>query len=406
LAEVRFLHGSPITMQSNYSNFLTQSDIDKFGYYTVGNKKTYSKLDAILTHGKTGNHPDWHFNDQEFSLHDWTIEPAEGLDELYRARAQGIRDRYDYLVLFYSGGADSTNILQTFLKNDIKLDEIAQFHSHEGDNGDSDSNFSAEVTKVAIPWSLKVTDQYTHIKHRVIDQSQLIESIYEMPEIKYDFLFQQNTCISPNNFSRAYLRKVVKDYSDMIAQGKRVCFIWGGEKPRLYQIDGKYCFRFLDMIDNCVSPMLQQSPQDGYYDELFYWSPEFATGLIKQSHMVMRDMKTLPLNDVNFTDDYSPFGSVTRNGKRWNLTNHGLHQIIYPGWDISTFSVGKKRSPILSLRDSWYLNKSTGSNLRFMDGIKQFDSMLTNTLDGYWKNESSLMQGVKGCLSKPYFIEK
>jgi hypothetical protein len=384
---------------------LIQQHTDKFGYYTSGNLKTYSKLDAILAHGKTGIHPEWHFNDFDFSQHNWAIEPTESLDELYRARAQGIRDNYDYIVLFYSGGADSTNILQTFLKHDIKLDEIAQFYSLAGDGGNHDSNFNAEVTKVAIPWSLKVIDQHSYIKHRVIDQSKLIDSIYDMPEIKYDFLFQQNTCISPNNFSRAYIRKVVKDYSDMISQGKRVCFIWGAEKPRLYQVNGKYCFRFLDMIDNCVSPLLQQNPQDGYFDELFYWSPEFATGLIKQSHMIVNAMKTLPINDVNFTSDYSPFGSVVRDGKKWNLTNHGLHQIIYPGWDISTFSVGKKRSPILSLRDAWYLNKTDGSSLRFLNGVKEFDHLLTTTNNGYWKNEESLMQGVKGCLSRPYFLE-
>ena len=94
---------------------------DRFGYYTVGTFKTYSKLMAILEHEKTGVHPQWHFNDEEFSAHDWKQEPQESLVELYRRRAQQIRDRYDYLVLFYSGGADSTNILQTFINNDIKL---------------------------------------------------------------------------------------------------------------------------------------------------------------------------------------------------------------------------------------------------------------------------------------------
>lgn len=373
---------------------------DHFGYYTVGDYKTYSKLDAILKQELTGDFPTWHFNDAVFAAFDWTQEPQESLPELYRQRAQQIRDEYDYLVLFYSGGADSTNILQTFLNNDIKLDEIAQFYSLEGDKGDADANFNAEVVKVAIPWSLKIVDQHQYIKHRVIDQSQLIEQIYEQPEIRHDFIFQQNTTISPNNFARVYLRKFVKDYADMIDKGVKVAFIWGAEKPRLSMVDGKYCLRFQDLVDNCVSPLLQQNDFPGWYDELFYWSPEFTRGLIKQAHTIRRGLFTLPVNSVNFTTEFQPFG------KRDNLylTNHGLHQLIYPGWDITTFSVGKKRSPILSLRDSWYLNKSTGSNLRFMDGIKKFDSILDRVQNGFWKNDKDLMSGVKGCLSRPYFI--
>jgi hypothetical protein len=381
------------------------SNLDHFGYYTVGPHKTYSKLDAITLHASTGHHPEWNFNDAVFGLYDWSLEPAESLKELYRQRAQQIRDQYDYLVLFYSGGADSTNILQTFLKNDIKLDEIAQFYSLDGDGGDKDSNFNSEVTKVAIPWSQRITQEHGYINHRVIDQSKLIDDIYDSPEIRHDFLYQQNTCISPNNFSRVYLRKVIKDYADMIAAGKRLCFIWGAEKPRMYYENGRYCMKFLDMIDNCVSPLLQQENQDGYYDELFYWSPDFVPGMIKQGHTIVKALKTWPVQEPFFTQETTSFGKTVRDGVTWYLTNHGMHTAVYPDWDIETFSVGKKRSPILSLRDSWYLEKSTGSTTHFLSGIKSLDQTLTKTLDGYWKNTHDLMDGIKGCLTKPYFLE-
>ena len=301
------------------------TDLDQFGFYQVGDLKTYSKLDAILIQSRTGHVPTWNFNDSVFDCYDWTVEPTESLQELYRQRAQLIRDRYDYVVLFYSGGADSTNILQTFLKNDIKLDEIAQFYSLEGDGGNADSNFNAEVTRVAIPWSLRVTEKFTHIKHRVIDQSQLIEDIYDMPEIRHDFLYQQNTCISPNNFSRVYLRRVIKDYKDMIDQGKKLCFVWGAEKPRVQLEHGRYCVKFLDMIDNCVSPWLQQQRFPGWYDELFYWSPDFVTGLIKQAHTVKRALETWPTADPFFSAEATVFGQTRRPGAPYYLTPHGLH---------------------------------------------------------------------------------
>ncbi len=378
---------------------------DHFGYYTVGDLKTYSKFDAILLHERTGNFPTWRFNEEVFDLYDWTVEPSESLDELYRQRAQQIRDQYDYLVLFYSGGADSTNILQTFLKHDIKLDEIAQFYSYQGDGGDADSNFNAEVTRVAIPWSLQIKEKFTYINHRVIDQSQLIDDIYDLDEIKHDFLYQQNNYISPNNFSRVYLRKIIKDYKNIIDSGRRLAFIWGAEKPRIYFENNKYCLRFLDQIDNCVSPLLQQQQFPGYFDELFYWSPSFVRGMIKQGHAVVRALKTWPISDVFFERDATPYGYTQRNGIKWFLSAHGLHTALYPGWDINTFSVGKKRSPILSLRDSWYLEKSSGSTQRFWHGIKTLDQTLEKTLDGYWKNTANLMDGIKGCVTKPYFLE-
>ena len=73
---------------------------DQFGYYTVGPQfKTYSKLQAIEEMQRTGTHLEWHFNKQQYGTYNWTQEPAESLDELYRRRAQQIRDSYDYVVI-------------------------------------------------------------------------------------------------------------------------------------------------------------------------------------------------------------------------------------------------------------------------------------------------------------------
>jgi hypothetical protein len=378
---------------------------DHFGYYKVGEYKTFSKMDAILLHDKTGMMPHWNFNDEIFALYDWTIEPKQSLKEFYRQRAQQIRDKYDYLVLFYSGGADSTNILQTFINNNIKLDEVAQFYSYEGDK-DYDSNFNAEVVRVAIPWTRKIisANRNTYINHRIIDQSNLIEEIYTLPEIKFDFLYQQNTCLSPNNFSRAYLRKLIKDYKDIIAKGKKLCFIWGSEKPRLYQIGNRYCTKFLDMIDNCVSPLIQQQNFPGYYDELFYWSPDFAMGIIKQAHALLSGLKNLPLNDTFFSSEKTPFGSIMREGKTWHLRDHGVHTLLYEGWDVNTFSVGKKRSPILSSRDDWYLKKNSGSNLRYLSAIEKLDKILSTKANSFWKNGADISEGIKCCQTRPYFL--
>lgn len=381
-----------------------RDDPDKFGFYLVGDLKTYSKLEAIEIHGRTGRHPTWHFNDETFSLHDWTQEPQESLSDLYRKRAQEIRDQYDYLVLFYSGGSDSTNILDIFIDNDIPLDECASFWAQAADD-DLDSHFSKEVAKVAIPRMR----QHPEISHRLIDLSDIQNRVMENPDVRFDWIYFMNTYFSPNNYVRSHIRRVIPEYRSMIDQGKSVCFIWGAEKPRLHVVDGRYCVRFQDFVDNTVSPWQQQFPKDGEFDELFYWSPSFTKGLIKQSHEIMRFLKTAPITGRNFSEinQRYNYGCTTRNGKTYWLTADGINQILYPTWNIDTITVGKPRSPVWSQRDDWFFKTISWNPAarNFINGLTKLDGVLSGSIDGYWKNGDDIVSGVKGCLSRPYFLE-
>jgi hypothetical protein len=380
-------------------------EIDKFGYYRVGDLKTYSKLEAIELHARTGNHPEWVFNEAVFDSYNWQVEPQENLQTLYRQRAEQIRKKYDYLVLMYSGGADSSNILDTFVNNNIKLDECASFWALDADK-DKDSHFSTEVAQVAIPRMRSLPN----IQHRLLDLSEIMNQVYTNNDVKFDWIYFMNTYFSPNNYVRSHLRRLVPAYKALIDSGKSVCFIWGAEKPRVHQVDGKYCVRFQDLVDNVVSPWQQQNPVAGEYDELFYWSPDFVTGLIKQSHHIMRYLKQAPIDNVNFssTNQRYNYGSTVRDGQTWYLTADGINQLLYSTWDIKTISVGKPRSPIWSNRDDWFF-KTIGwseAGRNFLNGITKLDQVLTNNLDGYWKNhKEDIVAGVKGCLSRPYFLE-
>ena len=123
---------------------------NKLGIYRVGDLATYSKLEAIELHVKTGIHPQWDFNDAVFSSYNWTKEPTESILELYRQRAQQLRDQYDYIVLCYSGGADSDNVLRSFVDNDIRIDEVVSMINVNA-TGDRDSWLNEEIYKTAMP---------------------------------------------------------------------------------------------------------------------------------------------------------------------------------------------------------------------------------------------------------------
>jgi hypothetical protein len=376
---------------------------DQFGYYTVGpNFKTYSKLQAIEEMARTGTHLDWNFNQAVFGAHSWTQEPNVPLTELYRQRAQQIRDSYDYVVIFYSGGADSWNILNTFVANNIKVDEIAHCWSLQGDNS-YHSYFNEEVYRVAIPNTLRIQQQHPEINHRIIDLTEIINSMYLDRDVKFDFIYQANSLLSPNGLARSYLREKIKDYADLIAGGKRVAFVWGTEKPRLTIKNGKYVCQFVDIFDNTVSSRLQSLAVDhGYYDELFYWSPEAVPVIIKQCHVVKKFLTTSSGTDPWLSSEQTPYGKTKRHS-RW-LTNDGLHSLIYPGWDINTFTNGKNNQPVIGPRDQWFWTQNTHANPGlqiFQQGIKK----IFDTIGPYWYNDTTdWKRGLKGCINE-YYIE-
>ena len=122
----------------------------KFGFYQVGNRTTFSKIEAIEWQQQLKFFPQWNFNEDIFSSYNWKIEPIETLDELYARRARQIRDTYDYVVVCYSGGADSSNVLDTFVKNNIHVDEVLTINQFEFDSNPL-SELNIEQTKVVYP---------------------------------------------------------------------------------------------------------------------------------------------------------------------------------------------------------------------------------------------------------------
>ena len=82
----------------------------KLGAYYVGTfaRPIHNKLQALELAQKTGAKVRWEFNDLAYSQINWQHEPEVNIDMLYLMRARQLRDKYDHLVLNFSGGSDST----------------------------------------------------------------------------------------------------------------------------------------------------------------------------------------------------------------------------------------------------------------------------------------------------------
>ena len=374
---------------------------DKLGVYRVGDFKFYSKLEAIEMHSKTGIHPHWDFNESVFGSYDWTKEPEQSLTDLYAARAQQLRNKYDYIVLMYSGGADSTNVFDTFLSNNIYIDEVASFHNYSVTNN-YNSFFGAEVNQVVRPKIKLLKEKYPWIRHRIIDVGEL-ELEYFSTEFSKNWLYELNSILCPSGVARESLALKIKEWRDIIESGKKLCLIYGSDKPRVFHKNGQYVFTFADIIDNTCT-VKSMSGLQPYTDELFYWTPDMPEICIKQAHIVKRYMSQPNIENALFITT-SPTGLAysERNEKKYWLDIHGIHTLVYPTWDISTFSVGKAGEILVTPRDSWLFELSNEHVIKkhWTIGLEK----LLKTLPDYWKNDlSNWTKGVKGCISRDYFL--
>lgn len=325
---------------------------DKFGFYSVGDFKTYSKVEAIELSKSLNLDSHWNFNDEVFKSINWKIDPPVDLWTLYKARAKQIREQYDYVVLWYSGGSDSHNILNAWIDADCKIDEIATVWNYDA-SADKQDHANAEITNVVLPDIQLLKDRGFDFKFRLVDISQMSLDVFDYFKNNYEYYI--NRYFSINNPARALLREKIQDYKDIIDSGKKLCFVWGVEKPRLRLDEYGYYFNFIDAIDNCVSPYVQERYHQGWYDELFYWTPDYPIIPIKQAH-VLKQFVTVCHDPIYYEDIKNDNGYNKTLNKYLKIET--VKTLIYPKWNNSIFCNGKAASFIFSERDNWFLNSN------------------------------------------------
>jgi len=373
--------------------------MDQFGFYQVGELKFYSKLEAILEHERSGMPLKWNFNQEVYSNLNWQVEPTETLEELYRQRAQQIRDQYDYVVLWLSGGADSSNVLNSFINNNIKLDEVASYVNYEACT-DRLGFMNAEVFNVAAPKVAQAQLTQPGLKHTIVDLTRLEIDYFSDKESKFDWIYYMSFHFGPCNVSRLNIKLSQAHWRDMITAGKRVGFVHGFDKPHVHQHKQNYYFNFIDLIDGAVNAQSQILNRAWDFNELFYWSPDAVNIPIKQGHVVKRYMKSVTPGSADITTDPRNVVCNTINGKKYYLTSNGLHRLIYPGWYPVPYQF-KTPSMIFSLRDTWIFDLPNNDPVKYSwrTGLDHMWQVVPNK----WKaNPNNISQGFKTMRSRVY----
>lgn len=351
---------------------LLKNNKDHWGFYTVGDYKTYSKLEAVEASASKKIPFKWDFNNAVFDRYDWTIDPPGSLEFWYEQRARQLRDTYDYIVLLYSGGADSTNVLKAFMDNNIFVDEIATFFIYDGTSATKRDEANEEAFYTAIPTVEKLLQSnplFANTKHRLIDGGKY-ESTFLKNTNQFDYWYaESNYMYCPYGRVMGNLREICPEYKDLAAK-QSVCILWAYDKPRLTIQNNKYHLEFTEGgMSSLVPPIKQMMNLSQEYDEMFYWSPDMPQLLAKQGHTLMNYVKNVMPTDIdNFhlkPWDYKnpkvlrllPTSGFSfkwvKDEVGYELTEHGLHKLIYKNWNPYTLVTPKPTSAYFGPKDDW-----------------------------------------------------
>lgn len=328
-------------------NLILQS---KYGCWICAGTAFASKLEACKFSATNGNADvKFYYHNHIWESFDKTLLGKVPLCDLYLERAQQLRDKYDHLVLHYSGGADSHNILHTFLSNNIKLDEICVKWAKPLVDGKfytpntldkSARNAASEWDFVIKPVLDKLACTHPGIKITIVD-------FMDSHEMGHNVSFSENRIIEMNASRGAlgtYMLRMNPNVEDAMGK-KHAGHIFGIEKPLLLLIDDRIYFQF---ADTSLEPAIMIRGQNENSVELFYWTPDLPLLPMEQAYQ-----------SALFIDRYvkerssvlSAPGSGLPTSPAFVMQSKIHKAVLYAdSWDESTFQVGKPNPD----RSDWY----------------------------------------------------
>lgn len=371
---------------------------DKLGFYTVGKKKFYGKVEALIEATQTGEFPIWQYNRPVFDSIDWTVEPAIPLKELYRMRAQQLRDKYDWIRIEASGGGDSTTALLSFLNNGIHLDEVVFRYPKTGEKNVHNDPYNTKCENTLSEWEFAakpllnwIATHHPRTKITIHDYSEnmLNQGLDESWVFKTKDYFQPGHCFKHDNVG-------FDDHKRDADRGKKICVLYGIDKPRMCVKDNKWFVYFMDLQANHSNSVVYD--YDNIHNEYFYWSPDLPELICKQAHII-KNWFMMPQNKaLQFVVKW-PNNSIA------NRTTYEqmVKPLIYPDYDPATFQVIKPSNSFYNEMDYWfYVNfKETHVYKTWQAGL---DFLVRNIDEKYFNKEMGRPVGFVGFISPFYYL--
>jgi hypothetical protein len=343
----------------------------KLGYYLVGDEIYYNKIQALIDASKKNLDVTWFFNEDVFVKYPWHIEPEESLRELYRQRAQQLRDTYDYIRLELSGGSDSTTVAYSFLLNNIHLDEVIFRYPKQGEKGMTGNPYNTHAENTLSEWEFAakpllnwIATNYPETKITVHDYTE--DMIAEAGSKDESWIFRTKHYLQPGHIHK-FEDRHLKEHQQLLNQTNKMCLLYGVDKAKIFIKDDKFFLYFQDGIASYTNEIAAETSD--VVNEFFFWAPECTKLIAKQAHEIKRwfDM---------------PQNSQMRGVLQWPNSSFAVRtfyellvkRIVYPDYDFHTFQTNKPTNNIYNEMDQWFHQNFKETNLyaAWESGINYF----------------------------------
>ena len=215
---------------------------------------------------------------------DWSIEPKENLKELLKQNAQNIRDNYDYLILYFSGGSDSTTMVNAFLDNNIWVDEIVTIVYDGLDFPCFDGKAASHYLK---------TKEYRGFYNTARLKVDNILNFIRSDNFLNDWT--QNFSGAIHQLSRSSIDGLEKyGFVPTIFREGNIAHVFGVEAPKINKINDNYY-----IVHSLLPEMFFTGIMYQHYNVRFFSNREFPKLYVKQAHMLAKHMKKTGLKIIS-----------------------------------------------------------------------------------------------------------
>jgi hypothetical protein len=342
------------------------------GYYIVGNQEFSSKIQAVLYASQHNLNLSWRFNNEVFEKYNWEVEPEETLDQLYDARARELREKYDYLMVSYSGGSDSNNLMESFIRQGLHVDEILVIttdkinknHTEYDISNKKPENISAEHVLHTIPKLNELKKQCPNTKITIRDMT---DNVLEMlsNSVDGDWILTKRETLNPIGMARfdfKYINEVRKNFDS----NKKIAIVLGLEKPRtmIKSDTGEFLIYFNDRATNMI-PVIDVLDEyaSSVEVEYFYWSPSCVKMLCKQAHVIKKWLEVNP--------QYQRIWADITVQSLFGIQEPLLKNIIYTTWNNNWYQVDKPLNDFACEISDGFFKEFKNTNIygKWEDGI-------------------------------------
>jgi len=369
------------------------------GIYHCNNKSFFNKLEAILEcNANPHSYVEWDYHETVFKQAQWSHEPPVLLEELYKQRALQLREAYDHVVVFFSGGVDSWYILNAFVKNNIQVDEIYMFGAFEAEEK---HNANLGFDRSPGYYTREVRQAQDLVKRLALNKKTKI-NVYDWTRDiidaanDRDWFWHAAVRHDPSCMVRSKFHKIFREHSEMCHRGKKVGFVYGIDKPRLVRDDQYIYFSFLDVL--LTMGTVPTNDILGEYwenDEFFYWTPNMPELIIKQCHQTVNHLKSL--NKLHLIKHMNDVGKWEANQTDYYRE---VNRAIFPDWNINTWQIKKPTGPVYNEMSRWFLEGQFEAKLKWESSLWELERLCGKK----WFNENTVTRGLRGHISPFYKI--